>query len=402
MNWVKVTPLLLILSSLPVLACAQNAVLASTTVSAAERSLVREYLRRSVKPLDHEITTFNWRHALVAHNGADQLFSADDVRGYHFAIGAVPSFWKSFGTPNARAYGMYGAGLYLSNDPVATRSYGAPGDGGWILTQVRLPAKLKVFDTRLTSADSQIPVDVAVALGHMGCGDPEGMMSLDGFFGTEFMGEKSAACRIDIRKILDEELGMDAIVYSYRSTFFSDCGKPADANPWLNGSAFIVTNSRWMKPSLVSTFDSTTADVASSLNRQILQSVFLRHASEMGRPGVPEDSALFAGWMNVEIARNYPGFELANRIPDVHGSAMARIQRPSSGESREVAIPSINLYPYGPYVNSSTANPMQSTLQKNGYFLWPALSSAPVYPQIGIYLRENLFGCGPRPEFAPE
>ena len=369
-----------------------------TVPNEIDLALVRDFFRPAIRHLDHEVYVYNWRTAPVASNGPNQLRDARDSRGLDFARAGARAFWKGWGFSSSRVGGVLGIGLYAATDPVATRGYGGTKAGSWILSEFRLPEDLTVLDLKDTGKESSMSVATREAMSRLGCPADASENLYGALIATSTT--YSAACRANLRRIIDGDLRVDAIEYSYHATNFIDCpALTADRLPM--SAAFVLVNDRWMSADRVRTYNSTT--VSAEVDRMRIQSLFLRHASELGTPSVGLDTDILFAWADEIVPKLYPGFTAASLyFDDGHGLPIG-ILNASTKESRKVILETAALrgYPEGPTFRSGGTHPLDSVLHQFGYFLWSDLDRQNVPRSLTPWMQDHLFGCGPLPTFKP-
>ena len=241
----------------------------------ADEKIIVDFLRPFVRSIDHSVFIYHWSRANPRTNGQNQLLSASDPRAYRYVTRVAPVYYSGWGKADDDS--ILGPGLYFSSDPVDTRDFGGYAKGAWTLIQLELPAGFSVLDVSTDFQGIIFPPSVSKALTRIGCESiaRDGVLAA---FVRPTDTHVSAECRLAMRKILDERLAFDAIVYTYGSMNYPQCD-------WTSHqTAFVLTNSRHVSAGQVRGFNSTTADESVS-RRHIQATTSLGRSNEILWPG---------------------------------------------------------------------------------------------------------------------
>jgi hypothetical protein len=175
---------------------------------------------------------------------------------------------------------MYGPGLYAALDPAATTSFANiwPGHESWVLMQIHLPKGLRVVDLT-KDGYTAFPAEIQKYFENCHVSNMNGLVT----FGMSGNGNVPA-CLSVVRRLLKQDLKMDALMYNYNASSFSGCQTyaPADKTAETDAiggyqgpfgfRAFVITNAQsLMKPSDIKVFNSQTR--GADENRKMIQAI---------------------------------------------------------------------------------------------------------------------------------
>jgi hypothetical protein len=250
---------------------------------------LKEFLDSKIKELKEPIYVWHWYNARGRNPIWTEKISAHDRAGFNHFEHMSSLFFQTFCTnektqdpsdctrTDSLSHGignMYGPGLYVATDPVATANYG--GGNGWVLLQIRLPKGFRYFDLK-HDGFATLPQNVTDVLRPYNCGDFHNSPSLDSLlaigrysFGSSYS-NYSSQCVLKVRAILKDHVRMDGFSYSYNASTFEQC-KQGGWYSHDHAAAFVLTSTRGVTANHVRVFNSQTTDAFS--DRVRIQTLF--------------------------------------------------------------------------------------------------------------------------------
>jgi hypothetical protein len=332
-----------------------------------------DFLAPRVVTLEKPVVIYNW--------------SQDGANGDAWAQGKAQlwsqTFWRSFGSIEG-AGNMYGAGLYGAVDPVATVDYGGR-NGHWLLLEMKLPVGFKMIDVndfysfysyRLTP-----PVEYVALATQMEC-PTDGYLSQ--FFETGGYRLKEK-CRRLLQKIFKDIFQIDGFIYEYTQTPFKECKQN-----YLQDRAFVITDSKWMKPELIHYYTAKTVQDLDSRVR--IQTLFLKVNSNGNLVSTDSDLAAIADYLT-----NHPDSELSGSTTLCNGSTCTITVKfcDKHDQCINVDLPPLPR-PFGGVI---TEDESQRTIHRS--LLWPDLEGKPKAATISTWLKDNKFACSGELPYQP-
>jgi hypothetical protein len=409
--------------------------------------IVADFMSNYVYQISQPVYVWNWFNA----NGHDKIWtsklSATSSAGYDHLVSGASKYWESLcgkdtslnppdcpKTPSSDiALGTgnsYGPGLYFALDPVATRSYGGGQNTGWVLMQLHLPKGLLVMDLS-RDGNQQAPLKVQRAMIALGC--PKEMIAAgqmqfgNFFFGmnnynatngfTDSSGKHIAIpdqCILSVRKILKDDLQIDAFVYGYSSTEFKECDQPVSpqyydqesGNNPNRSAAMVLLNAKKFTAQDVRVFNAQTPDdkedrlrIETLFYKADVESKTVRYKNYFGANGIP-------GYPGYQYSGNY-----SNCSSDSTGKYTCAMQiticQVNGGNCQQIDAPAVPDVTMSAIISAKNPPKVteeywysggQPTLQP-GYLHWKDLDGVPVDATVNTWIVDNLFGCKADPEY---
>ena len=247
-----------------------------TLFNGVDISSIVQFARRNTFIISKPLIMYNW-----SYQPAMQLqLPSDGEDALRFAKSFAELYWKAQYT-NPKSHNNFGSGFYLASEPVISRSYADGLDGkdksSWILTQITLPAGLRIFDWHdyredLAPAESE---SIKSSLLALGC-EPDLLYEKGGF--SELLMAPKHDSRQDCIRALDNVFNtiapIDAFAYDYSAVPIAECSAATQAGVNLMAEAFVITKSAWMRPEMVTVFNHLTS--SHKADRNIIQTLFNR------------------------------------------------------------------------------------------------------------------------------
>ncbi len=198
------------------------------SVPAALLADLVEQARTRVKTFSRPVMTYHWTHRSDVQIPLQGAVADSDPRFSQY----LDRRYKTYSRPDPHNQSMLGAGLYLSSDPVATRSYGGRN---WVLFGLEFKAGAKYLDL---IGDNGLPANLVTSLSVFGCS----ASSLSEIWDLD----STPACEaIRIALGTSPNLKISALRYGYLSTSFVEC-RPRSTPGY--GEAFVAWNGDGFNP----------------------------------------------------------------------------------------------------------------------------------------------------------
>jgi len=416
---------------------------------ANDTKVISDFLSNFVYELDQPVYVYNWFNSYGHDKIWQTKLSATSSAGYDHVLSGTVKYWQSFCSKNPALnppdcpktlptsdnnnnnYGggnMYGPGLYLAVDPVATNEYG--GGSSWVLMQLHFPKGLRIMDIR-RDGSMNFPLKVQRALISLGC--PKEWLtsanyssSLGTFFnmnaaytqqgiqtgynqatGQMIYAPVSDQCLVSIRKVLKDDLKIEAFYYSYNGEEFKECDLPDGQSSGYNqnGSnnvnrqgAFVLVDPKRMKPDDVRVFNSQTRDDVE--DRLRIQSLFYK--AEFDSPEIASRS-----FYSKQSYPNNPGYNFSGTNNNCNWDSatqktICKVQitlcPQAGGTCLYIDPPMPAPAPVMQTVISKTHVPASQSYNTES-LLWDDLDSKAIPGDMGQWVLDNLFGCKVDPEY---
>lgn len=414
--------------------------------AATDPSPLSVFLSQYVYELTRPIYTWNWSNAA----GRDPIWltnlSAFSPAGIDHLKSTTSRYWQSFCSKNAKLNppdcgdaqftpdgyigqgNMYGPGLYAAVDPVSTMSYGG-GNQNWVLMQIRLPKGLRILDLQ-RDGSMNLPLKVQKYLLGLNCpaawmknsAQLTSMLSANEtykngramFAGGDDHIVVSDECLLAIRKILKDDLQIDAFAYSYQGSEFRECDLPVDGtNYYLTYSqsgnnprrqvAFVIANAVRFSSDDIRVFNSQTTDDRE--DRVRIQSLFYK---------ADVDSAYRVAMRYFRSLSypDYPGQQVSSLYPNCNWDSQSNKQScklqismcKDGNNCQNVDAPSMPPSLFGNMETVMSSRNVPETLNPYAYsittdqlpkptLLWADLDGDPVDQTLSAWVTNQLFGC---------
>ncbi len=329
------------------------------------------YFAKQVTPLKRSFTVYNWSRAGAAGD-SDNLGIAEN---------GSKTFWSRYGDPTGNS-NSYGYGLYGAADPIYTMSYGGFGED-WLLLEMEFPTGFRLLDLgRSMMMFPQAPAEVQEIMTSFNCpleGSVERLFSAGGF-------EIKTKCQSLVKKIFQNELQIDGFAYFYGETAFKDC-KGSSNGGFMSGKAFVVTESKWMKPGLVHYYNSKSSHYR---DRRTLIQTLIFSISNTGDTNFTKALNDLSSYME-----NHPDQNLKNSSNKCEGDTCVITVNfcDSKGICESVALSPLPR-PGGPLILKKD---LSKVYIAGGYMpqnlLWSDLEGAPKATTVRDWLKSNKYGC---------
>lgn len=221
-SWVSITAIM----TVPASAAPSPSIPAALLADLVQQAQVR------VKTLSRPVMTYHWTHRSDVQVPLRGAVADSDPRFPQY----LDRRFKTYFRPDPRNPSMLGTGLYLSSDPVATRSYGGRN---WVLYGLEFKVGARYLDTM---GDNGLPANVVASLSAFGC--------FASSFSEIWSLDSTPACEaIRIALGTSPTLKISALRYGYRSTAFAEClprtsGGYGEAFVAWNGGGFDMAHSK--------------------------------------------------------------------------------------------------------------------------------------------------------------
>ena len=375
------------------------------------------YLKKFVKELTRPIHLYHYFDAQNADPVWRSKMSASDPLGYRSVYWNADGYWRDQGTDGGG--NMMGRGMYFALDPVATRSYGGGKD--YVLVRVELPKGIKVFDvTWSPGVDSSMPAEVTKIYETLGCTWSQFARGNTTKTASNMMEPKHMSDRICIdtlKKIIDRDLRVDVLAYSYSSSVFKECLPVGESHMTVNGapykserqSAFVLMSNRWVRPELVRLFNRNTSDATEERLR--IQSMYYKSFSDQTSDPrmAPYVAQQFAYTL---IPKNYVGMQIIgsnwiynskNESYTLYSICPTGVWPYTYGKGcQQVSAPDIPPQPYP--ITISAANPPMNGGYAAGTeapLMWNDLEGKQTDANVGAYIQKTQYGCSSEPDLKP-
>jgi len=415
--------------------------------TAGDTKVIANFLNNYVYELDQPVYVWSWYTVDGRTSVWKSPISATDYAGYAHLESTTARYLNSFCTKNAalnpsdcpapstEQYGvgnMYGPGLYFALDPVATASYGGSSTNGWVLMQVHFPKGFRIMDIR-RDGSMTFPMRLQRNLIALGCPKEWATSSqgLDQIFrlNNDYNGQGqgvynsstgqnvkltiSDQCLLAMRKMLKDDLQIDAFFYSYNSTEFKECDLPPDQNNsyGYNGGgnnpnrqgAFVMVKTDQLNPRDVRVFNSGTRD--DKEDRIRIESLFYK-------TDVDSQSTISENYYKKMSFPNNPGYSYSGLTSKCdtdssgkylckqaiylcsdHGGGCITIEPPSLPPTPVMATQISKDHPPGSSPEMSANGWYSRGTDSNKHLLWPDIDGESITPDLNNWTKENLFGC---------
>ena len=356
--------------------------------------LVR-YLKENTHVLTKPVHLYSYFQA-----GGDwkRSFSADDPVGYRTAVNGSKSYWANQGDDGGG--NMYGRGLYVAVDPVATRSYGGID---WVLLRMEAPVGFRYLN--VTNPTENGAPEIERIIVDLGChleistginGRPSNGDRFKNLAGL--MGNKPGSapeCIVALKRILDEELKIDAFSYSYAGSSFAAC--QANGNSLQRTSAFVITSDRWLSRDRVRIFNAKTSDAREE--RLLIESMFYKSIYDdvaADRTSLPLQAYAYRS-----MTTRYPQqkFSTGFKFNAEKRTSQLEIKLCPPGISDQfdpscapVPVPKPNLS-YPMTISESSPSEAMDLASYGAAIMWRDHEGKSTDPQIDAWIQASLFGC---------
>ncbi len=332
---------------------------------------VVDFFAKQVTPLKRSFTVYNWSRA-GAVGDSDNLGIAEN---------GSKTFWSRYGDPTGNS-NSYGYGLYGAADPIYTMSYGGYGED-WLLLEMEFPAGFRLLDLgRSMMMFPQAPAEVQTIMNNFNCpfeGSVERLFSAGGF-------DIKTKCQSLVKKIFQNELQIDGFAYFYGETPFKDCRGSSNGG-FMSGKAFVVTESKWMKPGLVHYYNSKSSHYHD--RRILIQTLIFSTANG--------SETYFAKALNdlASYMEDHPDQNLKNSSNKCEGDTCIITVNfcDSKGVCENIALSALPR-PGGPLILKKDLSKVN---MPGGYaplsLLWSDLEGVPKATTVREWLKSNKFGC---------
>jgi hypothetical protein len=205
-------------------------------LSATELQQVATYFAQFVHELKEPVYMWSWS------NGALNAVPDSLRNGIH---ATASGYWQDLCThtpadpadcdPNHSidSWNIYGSGFYLAHDPVTTMDFG--GNPRWLLYQVQLSAGLRFVDLNEVNVIVKPPQNIVDEFKSAGCPQAwlaDGKLDFASVFtvaNPHQFPDATPECKLALRKVFKELLGIDGFFYRYRASRFSECPNAREA-----------------------------------------------------------------------------------------------------------------------------------------------------------------------------
>jgi hypothetical protein len=337
-----------------------------------------EYYKTRVKIVERDFSVFHWapdaQSSFWDHERPD-----DDPALLKVAQRWASSFWIDYGHRN-QAGAVYGTGLYVAVDPVATDSYGS-GVSTAVLLQLKMPKGLRLLDF-LISEDmrpGQAPLSIAAQF--------QCPMSYTSNYFRDGGSYLPASCQRFIRKIFNDLVPIDGFAYSYSATNFpAACGNGQNANGnWYSQRAFVITNPAWIKQEHIRFF--TAKSRLHEDERRLIQTLFtVNYNQELEKlEGVitQQSFEILSAFLKA-----HPDYALgkSHSVCDEDTCQITATMCDDGGHCEDLPFEKRARPGGGPLTAAAAA-------RYGKRFYWADLEGKPKVRKYGEWLQENYFGC---------
>lgn len=387
-------------------------------VAQLDLSPIANYLRQFVVTTDHEFTLWHW----FSGSGRDPVwqtnFGAHAQAGIDHMRNLAELFYQSYcATDNAinppecknidrrrLAYSsgnMYGPGMYLSTDPVATVSYGQ--DYRWVLQQVTFPKGFRYYDmsgagTAGLAPSTPPPADVQDLLRQMHCENAFPIARFNPYYSINLSGSSSRGsqvCRLGIRRVLKDYLKLGGFFYSYGASEIKGCTH--------HDGAFVLIDSSSIPAANVSIFNSQSRDEvaervritslfykvdASKTNQmsQAKQAAYLAYYSVPGHiPAYPND--ILTPGLLPSVSCNWSQCTVQAFVSDPNDPSHKNhlVTLPEPPATVDAPVPLIT--------KTNIPESMRFNQFPSGELIWPDLEGTPIDQGLDAWIPRHVHGC---------
>lgn len=338
------------------------------SISSDDRKALIDYFKQFVYATKQPFYVYNWFDSSKMSDAWKDKRSASDARGYDYVAKKSKVHWDNQDLPGAHPReNQWGAGLYVATDPVASAGF---GQESWELVQMRLPAGFRILDSD-KDAYHYYPPQIFAIFQKYGC-ESHAIVDL---LKTE---DTSPPCLSIIKKIFGEDLQVQAFNYGFPASKFNDCAPTA-----THQTAFVITNSKQLKPDDIKIFNSATSDDREDRIR--IQSLFYKVAYDDNQPGTPVPS--------------YPGYLYFRSSIACDNSTCQKIMticaRGNYSDCKTIPYSTLSV----PMKMSMETAPPRAG-HKEG-LLWSDLNGKAIPSDMDSWTQKNLYGCGASAPYGP-
>lgn len=227
-----------------------------------------EFAKTDVMRVTKPFKLYSW-----SKNGAapywDKMKSGRDLFLIAGAKAAAQIFWKNIGHPDGNE-NMYGFGLYLSLDPVATRGYGQSyldatlKAKSWQLMELTVPVGFLFLDLNQAHRFSN---DVGSIMTNFSCN----ANSAEELFRNGAVNQ-AHSCISLIKEVYIKHLHINAFSYEYATSTFLTCEKGLQNRFNDRSRALVITDADWINSSNTLLLNSTSRDETEE--RRLIETLF--------------------------------------------------------------------------------------------------------------------------------
>jgi hypothetical protein len=330
-------------------------------------------LQQQIVTLKTPITVYHW-----SMDGG-----IDDPEGHGIAQDWSHTYWNLYGTPNQD---MYGRGFYGAADPVFTFIYGGGLQANWLLIEATLPVGATLVDVGYNMAILKTPSEEYKKLATQFNCPTDGIANSLLVSGGVSLNED---CKRLTKHIYQDIFKIDALAYMYGQTQFSEC-----KDNGMGSRAFVITDSKWMKPGLIHYYTARTNDNLEGRVR--IQTLFLKSLTDANKEASNASNLQpIADYLN-----KHPSSELKGSTTRCEGSSCVITVNFCDPENHcdSVALPPLPRAG-GPLISAqiyaSHPGAYPSAL------LWPDLEGKPKSTTISTWLKGNKIACSGSLPYTP-
>ena len=354
-----------------------------------------KYLKENTHVLTKPVQLYSY-----FQSGGDwqRAFSSDDPTGYRTAVNGSKSYWANQGDDGGG--NMYGRGLYVAVDPVATRSYGGIE---WVLLRMEAPAGFRYLN--VTSPTQNGAPEIEQIIVDLGCkldistginGRPSNGNAFGNLAGL--MGNKPGSapeCIAALKKILDGELRIDAFSYSYAGSSFAAC--EANGNSQQRTSALVITSDRWLSRDRVRIFNRSSSDAADERLR--IESLFYKTIYDDVAADKTSLPLQAYAYRSMKAAYPQQKFSTGFKFNPEKRTSQLEIKLCPPGISDQfdpscasVPVPKPDLT-YPMTISESTPSEAMDPSSYGARIMWRDHEGKSTDPLIDPWIQSSLFGC---------